>query len=53
MLKPFALQVLRRDPLAEGDYYPGDLLEAAVNRWPLDAELQDLAKNHGKAASGA
>lgn len=51
VLKPFALNVLRQDPLAEGDYYPGDLLEAAAKRWPLDAELQDMAKNHGKAAS--
>ncbi|MCK0170098.1 contact-dependent growth inhibition system immunity protein [Aliiroseovarius sp. S1123] len=42
VLKPFALAVLREDPMAEGDYYPGDLLEAARKRWPEDAELQAL-----------
>jgi hypothetical protein len=25
-LVPLSLEILRRDPLAEGDYYPGDLL---------------------------
>ncbi len=42
VLKPFALAVLREDPMAQGDYYPGDLLEAARKRWPEDAELQAL-----------
>ena len=42
VLKPFALAVLREDPMAEGDYYPGDLLEAARKRWPDDPELQAL-----------
>lgn len=42
VLKPFALAVLREDPMAEGDYYPGDLLEAARKRWPEDTELQAL-----------
>ncbi|MFD4208614.1 contact-dependent growth inhibition system immunity protein [Micromonospora tulbaghiae] len=35
-LLPLALQVLRRDPLVEGDYYPGDLL-ANVLRLPESA----------------
>jgi hypothetical protein len=29
-LVPIALQRLREDPLAEGDFYPGDLLEAIL-----------------------
>ncbi|MFF4894364.1 contact-dependent growth inhibition system immunity protein [Micromonospora chersina] len=35
-LLPLAVQVLLRDPLAEGDYYPGDLL-ADVLRQPDSA----------------
>ena len=34
VLLPRALDVLRRDPLTEGDFYPGDLL-ASVLRLPL------------------
>jgi CDI immunity proteins len=30
-LVPLALEHLRRDPLAEGDYYPGDLLKIVVS----------------------
>jgi CDI immunity proteins len=30
VLVPLALDVLQRDPLAEGDYYPGDLLVALL-----------------------
>lgn len=48
VLKPFALEKLRQDPLAEGDYYPGDLLEAAAKRWPEDRFLRELAQQHGK-----
>ncbi|MFI5895349.1 contact-dependent growth inhibition system immunity protein [Actinoplanes sp. NPDC051513] len=32
---PLALDILERDPLAEGDFYPGDLL-SAVLRAPAD-----------------
>jgi hypothetical protein len=32
---PYALAVLEREPLAEGDFYPGDLL-AAVLSLPVD-----------------
>ena len=28
---PYALTVLEREPLAEGDYYPGDLLAAVLS----------------------
>ncbi|MER7674949.1 contact-dependent growth inhibition system immunity protein, partial [Kitasatospora sp. NPDC096128] len=33
-LLPLALEVLRDDPLAEGDMYEGDLLAAALTRSP-------------------
>ncbi|GAA2884608.1 hypothetical protein Acy02nite_17840 [Actinoplanes cyaneus] len=36
VLVPRALDILERDPLAEGDYYPGDLLNAVLNRVPAD-----------------
>jgi CDI immunity proteins len=36
VLVPQALDILERDPLAEGDYYPGDLLNAVLNRVPAD-----------------
>lgn len=35
-LLPMAIEVLRKDPLAEGDFYPGDLL-LAVLRVPKGA----------------
>jgi hypothetical protein len=35
-LLPRAVSILMRDPLVEGDYYPGDLL-AVVVRLPADA----------------
>jgi hypothetical protein len=34
VLLPFALAVLAEDPLAEGDFYPGDLLVAAMRQPP-------------------
>ncbi|WP_223147802.1 contact-dependent growth inhibition system immunity protein [Actinotalea sp. JY-7885] len=33
VLIPRALAVLRRDPLAHGDFYPGDLLAAVVRKY--------------------
>lgn len=36
ILLPMAVDVLAADPLAEGDYYSGDLLEAVL-RLPLSA----------------
>ncbi len=33
-LLPLALEVLRDDPMAEGDMYEGDLLSAVVTRSP-------------------
>ena len=48
VLVPLALDVLERDPLAEGDYYPGDLLVALLGvpaghwlRHPDQAERLD------------
>ena len=29
-LMPFALEILEENPLAEGDYYPGDLMKAVL-----------------------
>ncbi len=34
VLVPRALDILEHDPLAEGDYYPGDLLTAVLRRVP-------------------
>ena len=36
VLVPRALNVLEGDPLAEGDYYPGDLLTAVLRRVPQE-----------------
>jgi hypothetical protein len=36
VLVPRALVVLERDPMVEGDLYPGDLLEALLRRVPPD-----------------
>ena len=33
-LVPLALDNVERDPLAEGDFYPGDLLDALMRRVP-------------------
>ena len=33
-LIPLALDYVERDPLAEGDFYPGDLLDALMRRVP-------------------
>jgi len=40
-LLPLALEVLEDDPLAEGDYYPGDLLSSVLN---LPSELWNTEK---------
>ncbi|MFE9654264.1 contact-dependent growth inhibition system immunity protein [Micromonospora sp. NPDC006431] len=56
-LLPLAVQVLLRDPLAEGDYYPGDLL-ANVLRLPgsawsnLRAERKRLASVLAELVAG-
>jgi hypothetical protein len=36
VLVPRALHILEHDPLAEGDYYPGDLLTAVLKRVPAE-----------------
>ncbi|WP_433371355.1 contact-dependent growth inhibition system immunity protein [Actinoplanes sp. CA-142083] len=33
---PLALEVVEREPLAEGDFYPGDLLSALLVRVPAE-----------------
>jgi hypothetical protein len=48
VLKAFVLVKLQENPLAEGDYCPGDLLEAAARRWPDNRFLRDLAQQHDK-----
>ncbi|MEV2238408.1 contact-dependent growth inhibition system immunity protein [Micromonospora sp. NPDC049891] len=48
-LLPLAVHVLLRDPLAEGDYYPGDLL-ANVLRLP-DSAWADLRADRKQLAS--
>ncbi|WP_371502274.1 contact-dependent growth inhibition system immunity protein [Kitasatospora sp. NBC_00374] len=54
-LLPLALRVLRADPLAEGDLYPGDLLAAVLRctaeDWSgcpgAEAEVRELARTSG------
>ncbi|MGC4987610.1 contact-dependent growth inhibition system immunity protein [Streptomyces sp. DT193] len=44
-LLPLALEVLRDDPMAEGDMYEGDLLSAVLTRSPVvRAEWPELAR---------
>ena len=43
LLIPLALETLERDPLAEGDYYPGDLLRNVLRA--MDKEFP-IAKEH-------
>jgi hypothetical protein len=33
-LVPLAIEAIERDPLAEGDFYPGDLLDALMRQVP-------------------
>lgn len=43
LLAPVAFDVLERDPLTSGDFYPGDLLAALVRArtgWERDADLR-------------
>ena len=48
-LVPIALQHLRKDPLAEGDFYPGDLLAAilrvAGDFWQQKPDLSRELRN--------
>ena len=48
-LVPIALAVLGREPLAEGDFYPGDLLSSVLRVesafWVGEWELRDLLWN--------
>ncbi|WP_270730175.1 contact-dependent growth inhibition system immunity protein [Shimia sp. Alg240-R146] len=42
-LMPLALKTLNGDPLAEGDFFPGDLLEAVVSQSDWLAENEDAS----------
>lgn len=48
-LMPLAVERLQADPLAEGDYYPGDLLKAVVtvarNYWEANPEAKKAIDN--------
>ncbi|MFI1995879.1 contact-dependent growth inhibition system immunity protein [Actinoplanes sp. NPDC020271] len=53
VLVPEALVVLEHDPLAEGDFYPGDLLSAVVRRTPVEywvAHPDELLRLHAVVA---
>ena len=43
-LLPLAKAVLRDDPLAEGDLYPGDLVEAVLRHNGTDPEVRQIAQ---------
>ncbi|AGL14299.1 contact-dependent growth inhibition system immunity protein [Actinoplanes sp. N902-109] len=50
---PLALGILERDPLAEGDFYPGDLLTAVLRRVPAEywaAQPSDFGRLRGIVA---
>ncbi|NKQ28691.1 contact-dependent growth inhibition system immunity protein [Streptomyces galbus] len=52
-LLPLALEVLRDDPMAEGDMYEGDLLSAVVTRSPaVWNEWPELGRQLGVIVSG-
>ncbi|WP_040736775.1 contact-dependent growth inhibition system immunity protein [Nocardia tenerifensis] len=54
VLLPRALEVLERDPLASGDFYPGDLLVAVLRlgseHWSADSALLDRARRVAQRA---
>jgi hypothetical protein len=53
-LVPLALQSLQDDPLAEGDFYPGDLLKQVLTIepefWKTNADLRGRAAQIGERA---
>jgi hypothetical protein len=52
-LLPLALEVLRDDPMAEGDMYEGDLLSAVLTRKPeIWSELPEIRRELGVIVSG-
>ncbi|MET9347553.1 contact-dependent growth inhibition system immunity protein [Streptomyces termitum] len=56
-LLPLAVEILRSDPLAEGDMYEGDLLAAVLTRsaesWTENPELGFVIKCHAHIRSDA
>ncbi|MGW5210674.1 contact-dependent growth inhibition system immunity protein [Streptomyces sp. NPDC004051] len=52
-LLPLALEVLRDDPMAEGDMYEGDLLSAVLTRKPaVWSDLPEARRELGVIVSG-
>ncbi|MFC7276617.1 contact-dependent growth inhibition system immunity protein [Paractinoplanes rhizophilus] len=55
-LVPLALDQVEQDPLAEGDFYPGDLLDALIRRVPdsywAGARRSTYARAHRGPGSG-
>lgn len=47
-LVPLALEKLEEDPLAEGDYYPGDLLNVVLQLpetfWSVHTDMRDVLR---------
>ena len=48
-LLPLAKAVLRDDPLAEGDFFPGDLVEAVLRHNGTDPEVRQIAQKAAAA----
>ena len=44
-LLPLAIKILKDDPLAEGDYYPGDLLTSVIGAESFLALFPDLLRS--------
>jgi hypothetical protein len=44
-LLPLAIKILKHDPLAEGDYYPGDLLTSVIRAESFLASFPDLLRS--------
>ncbi|MBR7838377.1 hypothetical protein KDL01_34220 [Actinospica durhamensis] len=52
-LLPLAVEMLRVDPMVEGDLYPGDLLSAALFRGPQAwADVPDAAQEMCRIVAG-
>jgi contact-dependent growth inhibition (CDI) system CdiI-like immunity protein len=55
ILLPLAIEILTADPLAEGDFYPGDLLVAVLrlpdSAWSGRADQRERLAAAGRAAA--
>ena len=52
-LMPLAIALIERDPMAEGDFYPGDLLSSVVSAKSFLSEHSDLKRLAEQAAVSA